>query len=628
MIDLTRGPARERVPADQVATLQQAGTLVVDDRRTRPYYFDGRFLAARELTRDQDYVLVREADLGRAGGAGAVDGLLVTAGPTATTIQIAAGHGITGAGELVLLQDAITLDLADVPEIQLLDSAFGLASVPRTPARNLSGLFVVGLRPVEFAANPITAYPTTINGRRSQQDGDIVEGVAITLIPYPDDGTTDPATRRARVARQVFVQGGARAIPPAVLPLAMIALDRAAVQWVDAFLARRELGAAQADTLGLGIASRAEREAYLLQYDQQLQDVLAQRQAANLGWRFAATDHFQALPPAGRLPAAAIDPAAFTQTFFPPPVAVDLSIVPDDEVPALLEESLSLPPIDLTSTGDDLDSTSILVVVPVPRARLRQLAATLPTGTANGSSSTGLTTPLRPAAPGLVAQRKPLEVLLSLRLPPLPPRPQNPGDAAWASVVNGAASQSGGLLWYVRRRNLAYRSDVVGGSTNASTDELKVESDLLARLKANGQDAAYLSLRNRASAPAAVELVALFASAALADKVLAAAALADLTRIAKLDRAAVLAVAQNYDEPDLGEGLARVEAKQPDLRDKPASLAALVASGAVLDLDRVTRTMSEVDLTLFAGQIAAAAAANKPAAIRDLVNQKLQDGQP
>src|SRR5262245_4187356 len=144
-----------------------AGAAIIDNRRRRPLYFDGRFLAARDLTREQNYFLSRQADLGRAGGSGVVHGLLVTPGRTTTSIKISAGHGITPSGELVLLQADQQIDLASIPDIQRLDAAFGLLQIPKAPAGNRSGLFVVALRAVEFSANPIASYPTSINGPRS-----------------------------------------------------------------------------------------------------------------------------------------------------------------------------------------------------------------------------------------------------------------------------------------------------------------------------------------------------------------------------------------------------------------------------------------------------------------------------
>ena len=65
-MNLTTGESRETLAPDEVATLRDAGVLIEDPRRERPRYFDGRFLAARDLIRDQQYILTREADLGQA----------------------------------------------------------------------------------------------------------------------------------------------------------------------------------------------------------------------------------------------------------------------------------------------------------------------------------------------------------------------------------------------------------------------------------------------------------------------------------------------------------------------------------------------------------------------------------
>ena len=44
--DLTRGSVREAVGAEEAAALRRAGVLIDDERRERPRWFDGRFLAA------------------------------------------------------------------------------------------------------------------------------------------------------------------------------------------------------------------------------------------------------------------------------------------------------------------------------------------------------------------------------------------------------------------------------------------------------------------------------------------------------------------------------------------------------------------------------------------------------
>src|SRR5438876_942349 len=98
MIDFTVGAMRRRIEIDDAVKLEKAGTLIRDNRRRRPYYFDGRFLTARDLTREQNYFLARQAELGRATGSGVVTGLGVTLLPP-STVRINAGHGITATGE-------------------------------------------------------------------------------------------------------------------------------------------------------------------------------------------------------------------------------------------------------------------------------------------------------------------------------------------------------------------------------------------------------------------------------------------------------------------------------------------------------------------------------------------------
>jgi len=286
MFDVTQGPARKALLARNPDTLAESldhedlialdrgpltpspgsGTIVIDANRRRPLYFDGRFLAARDLTREQEYFLTRQADLNRAGGMGVVAGLGVKPGQTATAIRIEPGHGATPSGALVLISDEIEIDLADVTATQRLDAAFGLSKIPSTPARSRSGLFIVALRPVEFTAGRIAAYPTSIMGQRSTEYGDIVEATAVTLIPYEDQGgRVELDQRRARAAREIFLLNGDRGVPADALPLAIIALDRGVQRWIDPYLVRREVGAQHGDMLRLTTVSRAQREAYLLQ---------------------------------------------------------------------------------------------------------------------------------------------------------------------------------------------------------------------------------------------------------------------------------------------------------------------------------------------------------------------------
>ncbi len=516
MWEMTKGAARQKLTAraqvdhETLEALRASGALVVDERRRRPLYFDGRFLTARDLTREQQYFLARQADLGRAGGTGVVHGLMVYSN-NGTSLTIDPGHGVTIGGETVILPRSLTVQLSNLAEVQRLDLSFGIARRPSPAPRSRSGLYVLALRAVEFTANPIASYPTSITDTRTVEDGEIVEAAVATLIPYPDDGArSEVGMRRARAAREIFVEGASRGLPIDALPLAMVLLDQGVVRWVDVFLARREVGSSHGDVLGLGYAPRAVREAHLVQYDHHLADVLRDRAQANRGARFAASEHFLALPPGGRLPAAAINTTDFTQSFFPPEVDVDLSIIPDDEVAALLEESILLPPIDLTAGGEALESTAVSVLLAVPRQHMRLVRNVLAR-----AQKQNLMRTLRSVSPGLIAQRRPalaLEDLRGARSIAPPSAQDNMLDAAWAEALASASALSGGLLWYARRRNLQHRSDLVGASLRVTAEEFPDELRLETRITEGGITALYQRIRVAASAAGFAEVVAFLSS--------------------------------------------------------------------------------------------------------------------
>ncbi len=369
----------DHLDREEIERFQRAGTIVVNPARRRPRYFDGRFLAAHDLTREQDYFLQRQADLARATGPGVIHGLMVSRVDD-TRVKIQSGSGVTPAGDLVVLREVVDgagnpeemiVDLADVARMMQLDLAFGLDTIPNEPPRRRSGLFVLALRPVEFTANPIAAYPASITERRAIDDGEIIEGVAVTLVPYRDDHSElDPFQQRAHVARRIFVERSKGGVPAEALPVAMLQLDRGFILWIDPYMVRREVGAEHAGVAGFGLAPRGLRESYVLQQEEHLLDVMAERASRPGGLRFPAAEMFRALPPAGQLPRPAITRIGslrYSQSFFPPQMPCAMAVVPDDEVSVLVEEALLLPPIDLTVPQEDLDFTQILVLLPVPR---------------------------------------------------------------------------------------------------------------------------------------------------------------------------------------------------------------------------------------------------------------------
>lgn len=427
----TQGDTRVTLSAAELAIYRENGSLILNSQRTRPFWFDGRFLAARDLAREQDYFLRRHADLAQSAGFEVIHGLQVSTPGAhdprndAETIIISAGHGITPSGELVLITADLTLKLSNLAEEEALDVQFGLSRQLRPPARTRTGLYLLALRPVEFTANPITSYPTRIQGNRTTHDGDIVEATAAVLVPYPDPvSSADAPHRRAALARQIFLTGATSQISPSLLPLAMISLQRGAIEWIDLYMVRRDT-APDFSGLRFGLADRATQEAFLLQYDAQLQQILATRKNAGMPLGFTATNYLQAVPPAARFPIASINVGTtdFTQIFFPQQMDVRLSIVPTDELPALIEQGMSLPPIDLTLAPEAYADITVFALVPVPRAGFAALKAKLPT------------LPPRVTLPQVLTNRPPIDLLRLYRGGLQPPKPPATAANAWASAV-------------------------------------------------------------------------------------------------------------------------------------------------------------------------------------------------
>ena len=449
IFDPTAGPARE--PIDPAAVDSAGNSVVIDPRRRRPRYFDGRFLAARDLTRDQAYFLTRQADLGRILGGGIAHGLEVTLDGADRSLTISAGHGLTPAGEVVLLRDDLRIELSNIPQAMRLDAVFGLERQPRPPRRTLTGLFVLALRPVEFTANPVAAYPRTLTGDRTLHDGDVIEAAAVTLVPYPLEGTAQElSARRADAAREIFSRGAPRGVPTEALALAMIGVRRGVVEWIDPWLVRREAGVG----FSLGGGRRALREAFLRQYDLHLRDLMG---GLDGGAGFAASDHFHVLPPAGRLPRGSVRQRGndLIQIFFPSTMDVQLSVVPADELPALVEESLSLPAIDLGLSAEAMETISVSVLLPLSREAYANHVASLAN---QGETVDPRTLRLISAAPVSIARLKPRDLLnrLQFKRVAIDQGGLQAELAPWVDLLSEVET-----LWFVRRRNLAHANDSV-----------------------------------------------------------------------------------------------------------------------------------------------------------------------
>ncbi|MGB0905428.1 MAG: hypothetical protein ACPGVJ_11080, partial [Mangrovicoccus sp.] len=249
--------------------------------------------------------------------------------------------------------------------------------------------------------------------------------------------------------------GAAGQLPTYTLPLAMISLNQGVVEWIDVPMVRRDLRASGMDFLGLGLNEDQLRLAHFNQYRGALRDVMGMYTRNNNPARFPAEQHFHLLPPAGPMPADAVDAAGQAQSFFPGEMEVELSIIPDDELPALIQESFDLPPIDLTLPISERAGLSVVILAPIPRSALSAQIQRLGT----------LSIPLRPLSTIGQGPQRPIERLANLKInlaQTLAQASQTslPTQNAWASVIDtltnfgleGAAGQR--TLWYMRRRTL------------------------------------------------------------------------------------------------------------------------------------------------------------------------------
>ncbi len=426
-------------------------TLALDGARSRPRYFDGRFLTGKDLSRDQDYVRQRQDDLARASGTGVIAGLHVTQ-ETATDISIADGFGVTASGDLVAISSPLKLSLANVAEMERLNASFGIRVEPAAPFSKRTGLFILALRPVEYTSNRIAAYPTSVTGQRHMEDGDIIEATAVTLIGFPVGG--DANNLRAAAARQIFFDASMRGVPVEALPLALIALNQGAIQWIDVNMVRREnLGSSTLQS-ALGSRSRALAEAHVLQYQEQLQFI-----TRGSGKAFAAASAFSILPPVGQMPLACLshDGFGFKESFFPPGLSVDVSFIPTDEIAALVEESLPLPPVDLSAPAASLAGTGVVILIPLPRSELKNAV------TAFGATGIRQATPV----PQINFWMENLHALNAIRLATEEPQ-TDPHAGNWQKFQALAEKHGNGFVWFAKRRSIALRSSLEGRAQAAN----------------------------------------------------------------------------------------------------------------------------------------------------------------
>lgn len=379
---------------------------------TRTHYFDGRLLTAADLTREQLYLDQRLREVGQALGSGVVEGLAVTL--SGGRLSIGPGLAVTEAGRLLQVRTPLPVNLNDRGTLAgLNDGQF---------ARLPHGLFALVLAYAERPSGVAEVFPRDLTGRTAQHDLD-EEGVQAALlplpVPLPQSGEFPVRAALMRLAAEGALDG--IGLPEDAVALGVLAISGNAPRWLDTTLLRHP---------PRGFVGPGDRQADLgRQYEALLADVLAAR--LPLDGDFAALDHFRVLPPAGRLPKAAIDPVAGRQRYFPEHFRVAVAPIRQADLELVLADSMGLPPIDLLRD----EPVDLMVLAPLPNQ-------------AFGALTAALVRPALPAPTPVVALLPRLDPL-TLRLHPLPPVHVVPTDApAWGDLWAAVGADA---VFYVRR---------------------------------------------------------------------------------------------------------------------------------------------------------------------------------
>lgn len=618
-------PKRLVVPTSEIHKFGHGGALITDPRRSRPHWFDGRFLKAADLNRETNYFLTRQADLAVATGTGVVEGLLVQEKGN-FGIHISQGHGMTFDGERVFLPQSVDIRLNDIPLIEELNVQLGLSGKPAPPHRSHSGIYIITLRPLEFTANPTSSYPVDVAGERQMRPGDIVEATAITLVPYasPSGATDSVELRRSQIAHQLFVDQSDYRVPSTTLPLAMVELRRGTVLWVDNNMVRRDMGSVYSDVLGMNFVSRPLRRAHFKQYDEAIEDVVNARLRAGADLKFSAAEYFVSLPSAGRLPTASVDLDERIQQYFPDTMDVEMSIIPEDEMATLIEESLLLPPIPLNQEEEALASNSVMIFLPVPRSIFYSLTRELKN------------VPQAVRFVGKQIRVSSIKNRFSRKFGSIIPefkvleksKTDDLEKAAWASL---AAKER--FLWFVRRRNVNYKDEVTGTPVRVLTHEHRDETTMRKQQKEWGLYDDFTHLKVSGSAAADLEMVRLLTIPQFSKhEILMRGVLREfrskVTKSRKLDEKEAVAVSLKYARRTLGDGIKKIESKIIIGATREAQVKRmdiLAESLRVNELDEIAATLADEELDAITVELNDALASKKPEEVRKAIDKLKED---
>jgi hypothetical protein len=254
---------------------------------TRLNYFDGKFLRADDLSREQHYLRSLVELANRAGGWGVVHGFDTVLGSQRATIDLGPGLAIDPAGRTLYLPHAASVSVRELLEKSRRFATAGGAQQSRANGRGAfdlcevdepdteepgsafpTDLYLISIAHVEALCGEEDVYGklcedacVTSSQRPYRLEGVVVRAAPLTLRPGACDAPWLTARHlRSRVAAAYFAAErrrlgrlmsgarlreetwclGARAEPGNDVPIAVVAVNGGAVDFLDAWTARRE----------------------------------------------------------------------------------------------------------------------------------------------------------------------------------------------------------------------------------------------------------------------------------------------------------------------------------------------------------------------------------------------------
>jgi hypothetical protein len=345
-------------------------------------FFNGRLLSGEDLTHEQLMNLLGHRRLGQASGAGVAFGLKVEKNASQSTasnpvLTVKRGLALNGAGQTLWLQDdtdlvviqtsSLTSTTGDIfgPCDQVIPgvsvTADGAYLLVVAPAQAKEGKAPVsGLGNVPAVCNSrYTTFGIQFRLLRLPVDAEFVNpNLARNGVAYRCFGATanaaffrdpfNPATRRHGLPDDVRPVGLTRCD----VPLAVIGWRATDIQFIDQWSVRRRITQPAAGgnwPLLVSDQRLSEADAMFFQFQDHLNDLRVGETNTN---SLLASDRFAFLPPMGFLPIAtgALTQGFAYRTFFQNKVHRDPVFIEGAQVVSLMQEALTYPPIDLSSS--------------------------------------------------------------------------------------------------------------------------------------------------------------------------------------------------------------------------------------------------------------------------------------